>query len=80
MGVTLDETPSNRDMESEVSTFCSQAGTTVEGIRTPSHPQNLVLSIRNAGTDMEQRPRKWPTNNWTNLRPIPWVSTKFSLY
>ena len=24
---------------------------------------------------MEQRLREWPTNNWPNLRPIPWANT-----
>jgi hypothetical protein len=24
---------------------------------------------------MEQRLREWPTNNWPNLRPIPWASS-----
>jgi hypothetical protein len=30
----------------------------------------FFLSKRNAGTEMEQRLREWPTNDWPNLRPF----------
>jgi hypothetical protein len=50
MGVTLAVTHYMGDMEAEEATSCSQAGTSVEQIETPTHPQNippkLILSTR----------------------------------
>ena len=37
--------------------------------------QNLSCLQEMQGWGMEQRLREWPTNNWPNLRPIPWAST-----
>lgn len=40
-GVTLAATHYIGDMEPEKATSCSQAGTPVDPIETPTHPQNL---------------------------------------
>jgi hypothetical protein len=48
-----------------------------------THPQNLepriCLAYRSAGTKMEQRLRTQPTNDCSNLRPIPWQSQPLTL-
>jgi hypothetical protein len=64
-----------------ISLCCARdLGLLVEGIRTPTHPQKClakcVLLTRSSGTKMEERLRKVPTNDWPNLRLIPWARTK----
>lgn len=36
----------------------------------------LVISTRNARTNIKQRLREKPINNWSKLRIIPWITIK----
>jgi activator of HSP90 ATPase len=62
-------------MEPEESTSYSQAETLLKRqehkLIHKTFISKFVLSVRNAGTKIEQRLREWPTNNWLNLRPFP---------
>jgi hypothetical protein len=75
MWVTLAKMPNSWDMQPVEATFCSQAGSQVEKkeqhLTHKSFNPKFVLSKRNAETKMEQRSKEWPTNNQSNLRPIP---------
>jgi hypothetical protein len=77
--VTLAETSSIGDTKLKEPTSCSQAGLPVQGKEHQdihkTFDSKFVLPTRCAGTKMEQRLREWPTNDWPNLRPIPWAST-----
>ena len=54
-------------------TWCGQTGLPVEeGDTNPPTISKSVLTTRCARIKMEQRLRGWPTNDWSNLRPIPW--------
>ena len=61
-------------IESEIVTFCSQAGLSVErGGYQPTHKTfnpKFVLATRCAGIKIEKRLKKWPTNDWPSLRPL----------
>lgn len=61
-GVTLAETPSTGEMETEV----------VTSRRTPTSPQNFCPIYNNPEAQTEQRLSEWPANHWPNLSPIPW--------
>jgi hypothetical protein len=80
MGVTLAVTHYIGDMEPEVAAFFgSEGGTPMERwehqpVHKIFHP-NLSCLQEMHGLEMEQRLRKWPTNNRPNLRPIPQAST-----
>jgi hypothetical protein len=79
MLVTTDKMLNNRDMQPEEATTFSQAGSPVEGYgHQPIHKTldpTFVLSKRSAGTNMEQRLKKWPNNNRPNLKPTQWANT-----
>ena len=65
-----------RYRETEVATFCRQAGLPVKRVGLQYNHKTLnpkfVLPTRCAGIKMEQRLREWPANDWLHLRPIPW--------
>lgn len=71
--------PALGDMDTEVLTCCSQEGLPVEGLGQQLIHKTLnpkyVLLTRCLGTKIEQRLRKWPTNDCPKLRPIPRAST-----
>jgi hypothetical protein len=73
-GGNLAEIPTRgKAIETEVATFCSQAGLPEEGgghQSTHKIYSTFLLSTRCAGIKMELR--KQPTNDCPNLRAIPW--------
>jgi hypothetical protein len=62
-------------LETKVATTCSQAGFPKEGEENQSTHKTInpkfVLPTRCAGIKMEERLKKQPINDYTNLRPIP---------
>jgi hypothetical protein len=79
IGVTLAESLSTGDKETDVDSFCSQAGLPVAGgEHQPIHKTfnlKLVLPTCHTGIKMKQRLREQPTNDWSNMRHIPWQRT-----
>jgi len=66
-------------MEPRETVSCCQGRTPVK--LRDTHPPYKILTPNFScleemhGLEVEQRLRELPTNNWTNLRPIPWAST-----
>jgi hypothetical protein len=79
MGLILAVTQNTGDMEPEEAP--SEARQELQWINrdikapTKLSTQNVTHLQEMQAWGMEQRLRKWPTNNLPNLRPIPWMST-----
>jgi hypothetical protein len=79
MPMTSAEISNSGDLEPEETTSSRHTGPPVEGWRhQPTYKifdPKLLLFKGNIRTKMEQRLKKWPTNDWPNLGSMPWVST-----
>lgn len=77
MGLSLAEIPTSQREIQRLKWLppCGQVGLPVEGwVHKPTHKtfsSKFVLSTGRTKIKMEQRLRKWSTNDWPNMRSIP---------